>query len=198
MEEPSKAVVHPSTSGATGPVRADRGKNRRLGPGKGKGKGNTPPVGIARAENPRTPVTKGGYQGFRADSLEAIEMMADAEVHSAKISGSSKKRVAALVKAGKEYIQAKRQVLRDSFNRWVQHTPKAAKRPRSEWVVSTTVAAGKEGQDLKLKYGMVPFLSQQSDAPLDELTKDPRVSETAPHSNSVYLSLDCNKPKYAV
>uniref|UniRef100_T1HKL4 DUF4780 domain-containing protein n=1 Tax=Rhodnius prolixus TaxID=13249 RepID=T1HKL4_RHOPR len=129
----AKAVVHPSTTGATGPVCADRGKkSRRLGPGRGKGKGNAPPVGIAGAENPRTPDTKGGSQGFRADSLEAIEMMADAEVHSAKISGSSKRRVAALIKAGKEYIQAKRQVLRDNFNRWVQHTSKAAKRPRSE------------------------------------------------------------------
>ncbi|XP_073983409.1 uncharacterized protein isoform X1 [Rhodnius prolixus] len=133
----AKAGVHSRLTGATGPVGADWvGGSRRLGPGSGQGKGNTPPTGTTGSENPMTPAAKwtggGRYQSFRADSLEAIEAMTDAEVHSARISGSSKKRVAVLTKAGKEYLQAKRQVIRENFNRWAQHTSKAAKRPRSE------------------------------------------------------------------
>uniref|UniRef100_T1HJ38 DUF4780 domain-containing protein n=1 Tax=Rhodnius prolixus TaxID=13249 RepID=T1HJ38_RHOPR len=58
--------------------------------------------------------------------------MSDAEVHAARISGSSKKRVMALTREGRNYVEAKRQVIRENFNRWAQQTSKAAKRPRSE------------------------------------------------------------------
>lgn len=70
---------------------------------------------------------------------QSIERMTDAEVHSARISECSKKRVAALItKAGKEYLQVKRQVIMENFNRWAQHISKAAKGPRF-------LAAGQEG-----------------------------------------------------
>uniref|UniRef100_T1HK24 DUF4780 domain-containing protein n=1 Tax=Rhodnius prolixus TaxID=13249 RepID=T1HK24_RHOPR len=109
----AKAGVHSGLTGITEPVRADRvGGTQEPRPGRGQGKGNTPPTGTTGAENPKTPAAKGTgvrrQQSFRADSLEAIEAMTDAEVHSARISGSSKKRVAALTKAGIEYLQAKR------------------------------------------------------------------------------------------
>lgn len=84
---------------------------------------------VAKAEEPSTSQKPKG--SIRVNSVEEVDKMTDQEVHFARLSGASRRRLQDLVKAGQDYLEAKRAVIKDNLTRYEKAQSQAStKKPK--------------------------------------------------------------------